>query len=201
MTRRGEYRIILSLGKGLFLCLEETGQRVSAHPLPTNNRGYPQRHTILILFVEASVKKIFELGRTFPWPKPERCPRCGGRIWGHGFTTAYFDGFGTALWLRRYRCPDCRVVIRMRPKGYWSRFQASIASIHQSLVERLSRLKWREDLPRSRQRHWLKGLILQVRLHLGASWPGSLIEAFDELSSRGICPVSQAIQSAGCTHL
>jgi DNA-directed RNA polymerase subunit RPC12/RpoP len=150
-------------------------------------------NTLLILFVEACVKKIFHLGENFPWPRLKQCPRCGGRLWGHGFVAAYFDGFDEPIRLRRYRCPDCRMVIRTRPKDYWPRFQASIASIRKSLSDRLTRLRWRPDLPRSRQRHWLTGLIRQVRFHLGAAWSGSLVGAFDGLVALGICPVSRSI--------
>ncbi|CAO0823615.1 hypothetical protein DFAR_3800037 [Desulfarculales bacterium] len=50
-----------------------------------------------------------ELGRRFLWPRPERCLRCGNvRLWGHGFVPAYFDETPTAIWLRLFRCPDCR---------------------------------------------------------------------------------------------
>ena len=150
----------------------------------------------MILLVEACVKKIFQLGRQYPWPRPERCFLCGGRIWGHGFTPGYFDGFDSAVLLRRYRCPDCRALYKLRPKGYWSRFQASIATIRQSLAQRLTRLRWRADLPRSRQQHWLRGLILQVRFRLGSSWTGCLLEAFDMLSGRGIAAASRSMQSA-----
>ncbi|CAO0823466.1 hypothetical protein DFAR_3710024 [Desulfarculales bacterium] len=40
-------------------------------------------------------------------------------------------------------------------------------------------------LPRSRQRHWLKGLLRQVSLYLGSSWSGALLGAFNWLSGRG----------------
>ena len=165
--------------------------------MPPNSWGeIPTTDTLLILLVEACVKKIFQLGRQYPWPRPERCLLCGGRIWGHGFSPGYFDGFDSAVLLRRYRCPDCGALYKLRPKGYWSRFQASIASIRQSLAHRLTRLRWRPDLPRSRQQHWLRGLILQVRFRLGSSWTGCLLEAFDVLSGRGIAAASRSTQCA-----
>ncbi|CAO0823570.1 hypothetical protein DFAR_3780005 [Desulfarculales bacterium] len=52
-----------------------------------------------------------ELGRRFPWPRLERCPRCGSvRLWGHGFVPAYFNEASTVIWLQRFRCPNCRAV-------------------------------------------------------------------------------------------
>ena len=173
------------------------GERVQAYPFPRAKRGNFPKSTPLILFVDVCVKTVFELGKNFPWPKPQRCLRCGGRIWGHGYTEACFDGFDVPLLLRRYRCPDCRAIYRLRPGGYWSRFQASIGTIREHLSHRLFHQRWKPDLPRSRQRHWLKGLKKQIRFHLGPGWslrPGDLLEAFDKLTARGIIPVSRAIQ-------
>jgi hypothetical protein len=124
------------------------------------------------------------------------CPRCGSvRLWGHGFVAAYFDDVPEAVLLKRYRCPACRAVIRLRPQGYWSRFQASVAAIRQSLSLKFGRGRWDPGLPRSRQRHWLKGLLRQVGLHLGSSWSGDLLWAFDWLSGRGLAAASRSAQS------
>jgi hypothetical protein len=81
----------------------------------------------LILAVQACVKALAKLGRHFPWPRPEICPGCHEHpLWGHGFVLAYFDEVAEPVWLRRYRCPLCRLVIRMKPAGYWPRFQILI---------------------------------------------------------------------------
>ncbi|CAO0824549.1 hypothetical protein DFAR_710012 [Desulfarculales bacterium] len=72
---------------------------------------------------------------------------------------AYFDEAPTEIWLRRFLCPACRAVIRLRPRGYWSRFQAPVETIRQSLSNKLARGRWNPGLLRSRQRHWLKGLL------------------------------------------
>ncbi|CAO0822059.1 hypothetical protein DFAR_2810036 [Desulfarculales bacterium] len=42
---------------------------------------------------------------------------------------AYFDEVSTAIWLQRFLCPDCRAVIRLQPRGYWSQFQAPVETI------------------------------------------------------------------------
>ena len=76
----------------------------------------------MILSVCVKLKEIDEQGRNFHWPKPCGCPKCrSARLWGHGFVLAYFDGFSFGLWLRRYRCPDCNCIIRMKPEGYFPR--------------------------------------------------------------------------------
>jgi hypothetical protein len=147
----------------------------------------------LILFVEAAVKSIFELGRRFPWIKPDCCPRCGGRIWKHGFATRYFDECAHSLFVRRYRCPDCRLVVTTRPSDYWSRFQASIADIRDSLINRFQRYRWAKTHSNSRQRHWLKGLLTKIRFHLGPGWTGNPMDVFEQFRASGVCPVGRSI--------
>lgn len=156
-------------------------------------RTRQNQDTVLILWVDGCVKRIFELGRKFPWPRPERCPRCKGRIWGHGFVEAFFDGFNEPVWLRRYRCAHCRAVFRLRPKGYWRRFQAPISTIRSSLARRLRTARWPPGLSRSRQGHWLRSLRRQVLAHLGLGWTQRLLEGFDRLCEMGKVPVSRSI--------
>ena len=70
---------------------------------------------LMIVSVLVSIKEIVAKGRIFPWPRPVVCPRCeGNRVWGHGFVSAFFDGFVDGVLLRRYRCPDCHCVLRLR---------------------------------------------------------------------------------------
>jgi len=135
------------------------------------------------------------MGRQYLWPRPESCPKCGGQLWGHGYTTACFDGYGQPAEIPRYRCPDCGCVVRLRPQGYFPRFQAPIETIQSSIASRLSGRGWLPGISPSRQRHWLNGLIDRVKLHLGVSWSGQLSEAFELLHASGICPVSRSIQS------
>lgn len=150
---------------------------------------------VLILFVEVCVKTLVELGRKYPWEKPERCPKCGGvRVWGHGYVAAYFDEAGSqSVYLKRYRCPQCRVVIRVRPSGYWRRIQATVATVRQCVAERLEKGRWPPGCNSARARHWLRGLRRQVRTHLGMSYAERLAEGFAELLRRGVGAVSRAV--------
>jgi hypothetical protein len=104
---------------------------------------------------------------------------------------AYFDGFSNALWLKRFRCPDCRCIVRMKPKGYFRRFQASIDVIRSSLSKRLTAGKWCTGRSTSRQRHWLSALRSNVAAVLGTG--GQLMTGFDRLILMGIVPVSRGI--------
>jgi hypothetical protein len=106
---------------------------------------------------------------------------------------AYFDGFDEGVFLKRYRCPGCGCVIRLRPDGYFSRFQASIDAIRFSLSYRLRHGRWPPELSRSRQGHWLRALKRKVLVYLGQCWEAGLLEAFDQLLVQGINPVSRSI--------
>jgi hypothetical protein len=108
-------------GQGWDASLLSVAGRSLAHPTKQ----------VLILFVDVCVKRLVEAGRQYPWQRPERCPKCQGfRVWGHGYVEAYFDEAGNqSVFLKRYRCPECGVVIRLRPMGYWRRIQATIATV------------------------------------------------------------------------
>jgi len=163
-------------------------------PLRKRPNNWPKETSALILFVAAKIKEIFRLGREYPWPRPEICPRCRQRgVWGHGYVLAYFDGFNEGLFLKRYRCPGCGCVIRLRPEGYLSRFQAPIATIRLRLSHRIKHGRWPPGVSRSRQGHWLRALRRKILAYLGQRWKGRLLEGFDHLLARGINPVSRPI--------
>lgn len=154
-----------------------------------------RRTRFLILFVEVRVKMLVELGRKYPWQRPKQCPKCGGvRVWGHGYVEAYFDEAGSqGVYLKRYRCPECRAVIRLRPVGYWTRIQATVATVRQCVVDRLEKGRWPPGCNSARGRHWLRALRRQVRTHLGMSYADKLVQGFSELLSHGVCAVSRVV--------
>lgn len=157
---------------------------------PRSTSGY------LVHRVRIEVKSLAEQGRAFPWPRPVVCLGCGGaRVWGHGFVEAWFDGYDRPLTLRRYRCPQCRLVIRMRPFAYWQRFQASTAAIRVALLQRLRHGRWPPQLSTARARHWLRALRRRVVVALGMQWRGRLLKGFNTLYARGICAVSRSVLS------
>lgn len=146
----------------------------------------------MILIVYAKLNDIFDKGRKFGWVRPDRCPRCNStRVWGHGYVRAYFDGFTQGALLRRFRCPDCNCIIRMKPKGYFPRFQATIHTIRSNLNHRLSTGKWRLRLSKSRQRHWLLALKRKAMAFFGNCT--DLLAAFDRFRRMGMTPVSRVI--------
>lgn len=152
------------------------------------------RNRAMVISLAVRLKELFELGREYPWTKPDGCPKCGSyRLWGHGFVSAYFDGYHQPVWLKRYRCPDCGCVIRLRPKGYFRRFQASIAVIRASIESRACRGTWIRGIGRSRQRHWFQALLRRIEAYLTGMWDRGLPAAFDHLCQMGQIPVSRSI--------
>lgn len=148
----------------------------------------------MVIFFSVRLKKLFELGRDYPWPKPDSCPRCSScRLWGHGYVLAYFDGYDQSFTLKRYRCPDCGCVIRLRPKGYFRRFQASIVSIRSSIISKAGCGRWIGGIERTRQRHWFTALLRKIRAHLTDSWSQGFEAGFDHLWRIGQIPVSRTI--------
>ncbi len=148
----------------------------------------------MVIFFPVILKDLFLVGRDYPWSKPDSCARCGScRLWGHGFVSAYFDGYVGSFWLKRYRCPDCGCVIRLRPKGYFRRFQSSIASIRSSIDSKACRDRWIAGVSRTRQRHWFKSVCRRIEAHLTNAWTQGIVAGFDRLSRMGQVPVSRAI--------
>lgn len=175
--------------RALFL-LEGKGGEVLADRStlsPTKDRKSVLKDGAMIIFVCANLKEIFKEQRHYAWPKPEVCPRCKMRKpWGHGFVLAYFDGFSSGIYLRRYRCPECCCVIRLRPKGYFARFQASIKTIR----SHVARGGYGAGISRSRLRYWLKALLRNTVAYLGYGFKGGVVAAFDRLVAMGKVPVA-----------
>ena len=158
--------------------------------------GYcpPNTRMIMISLISVRLKDLFELGQEYPWKMPEKCPRCGcDRVWGHGYVSACFDGYAVPLWLKRYRCPCCSCVIRMRPCSHFRGFQASIDTIRSTLMHRLTKGRWPPGLFGSRPRHWLEALKRKGAALLGNTWIGDLMGAFDLIAVQGHIPVSRSL--------
>jgi hypothetical protein len=148
----------------------------------------------MIIYICALLKDILKLGRKYPWPRPRVCPKCGhARIWGHGYTDSLFDGYNKALPLKRYRCPCCGCVIRLRPTGYLSRFQTPIQKIRSTLSTRIKTGRWPPESSVSRAGHWLRSLKRKVFFLFGFPAGNDLIKIFDYLLLKGVNPVSRSI--------
>lgn len=173
------------------------GRRCEAPTRPleqTRTSKWFSRNGIMVIFFSVTLKDLFRLGRSYPWLKPSSCPRCTGcRLWGHGFVSAYFDDYDQPFFLKRYRCPDCRCVIRMRPEGYFKGFQASVSVIRSSIVSKVRTNKWLFGISRGRQRHWFRALCQRIKAYLTDTWHQGVVAGFDYLLQLGQTPVSRTI--------
>ncbi len=154
----------------------------------------PTRNGKMIIFSAVKLKDLFEKERDYPWRKPEGCPCCSShRLWGHGFAEAIFDGYNRPLLLKLYRCPDCGCVIRLRPKGYFKRFQAQVETIRSSITLKSSSNRWLPGISRTRQGHWLRALKKRIKAYLAETFVEGIVAGFDTLLQLGQIPVSRSI--------
>ena len=148
----------------------------------------------MIIFSAVKLKELFEKERNYPWQKPDKCPCCNShRLWGHGFADALFDGYQRPLLLKLYRCPDCGCVIRLRPAGYFKRFQAPVETIRSSIACKSTTNRWLSGISRSRQLHWFNALCKRIKVYLTDTWRQGVVVGFDYLLQLGQTPVSRCI--------
>ncbi len=146
----------------------------------------------MVLQVEVDFKALVDLGRDYPWKRPAGCPRCHGGLWGHGWVTIYLEGAPGQVWIRRFLCPGCKSVIRLRPKGFWPRFYHGIETIRSALEGRWTWKRWPPGLARQAGGHWRRALIRHVKMRLGFEikvFP----QGYEGLISLGWVPVSRSI--------
>ena len=148
----------------------------------------------MVLFIPVILKTLFVQGRNYAWPRPADCPRCSsGTVWGHGFAGALFDGCNRPLLLKLYRCPDCGCIIRLRPEGYFKRFQAPVEIIRASILCKSACNRWLAGIDHCRQCHWFNALKKKVAAYLTDIWRKGVVAGFDYFLQRGQIPVSRAI--------
>lgn len=148
MTDKGKGRPVLAV--------------ITATPKPIT--GLPN----LILYLSVDFKLLRTMQKEYRWPRPRRCPRCGGtRLWGHGYVDRFFEWEVEALAMKRWRCPDCGAVHTMRAATHWRGFWAPWPLIMSSLLAKASGVAWLASISRQRQQYWWRGYRLQSQV-LGA---------------------------------
>jgi hypothetical protein len=148
----------------------------------------------MVIFSAVKLKDLFRKERDYPWQKPENCLCClSNRLWGHGFAEALFDGYNKPLLLKLYRCPQCGCVIRLRPEGYFKRFQSPIETIRSSIALKSIKNRWLAGISRSRQCHWFRALGKRIKAYLTDTWSQGMVAGFDYFFNRDQPPVSRSI--------
>ena len=182
--------------EAFFILISKGGgfEIVTLPPLRSCGPVQPTRNGKMIISSAVKLKELFKKERNYPWQKPNSCPRCNScRLWGHGFAPAIFDGFIRALLLKLYRCPDCGCIVRLRPKGYFKRFQASVETIRSSIAHKAATNQWLSGVERTRQCHWFRFLCKRIKVYLTDTWRHGIVAGFDYLLQLGQIPVSRAI--------
>lgn len=108
----------------------------------------------MTLFVTIIFSKLSEEGKSYNWGF-HFCDQCERNMWGHGYVQRIFSSYNR-LWLKRYRCPECGIVVTTRPTGYWNYFQSSIEEIYEALIFRFKNHFWSNSDLRQRYGHWLR---------------------------------------------
>ena len=120
------------------------------------------RVATLIVYLSVDCNQLSAEGKSFRWLRPSRCPSCdGARLWGHGYVRRFFDDFSDALWMKRWRCPECSAVHTARPHRFWRGFWAPRSAILKSLASKEYENHWLPSPARQRQQYWWRGLQIQ----------------------------------------
>ena len=153
------------------------------------------KREFMIYFVAVILKDIFEQGKDFQWIHPAACLNCNHyKVWGHGFVPRYFDGFAGCLYMKCYRCSQCRCVMTSRPDTHFSRILCCKETIRTLLALRITTGRWLcSFLSLPRMRHWLANLKRHALAHLADSWKEGLIAAFDRLLDMRFVPASRSM--------
>jgi hypothetical protein len=151
------------------------------------------RSDTLILHFAVDVKRLVLEGKQYPWLSPQRCPSCAGlRLWGHGYVLRYFEGLTYGLWMKRFRCPDCRAVHTCRPVGFYRGFSYSIDTILLSLLEKIHHGRWLRCLSRQSQQYWWRGFRVQASRLRNVINPG--LFCLGALIRAGYIPSTHCVQ-------
>jgi hypothetical protein len=132
---------------------------------PALARRTPSR-TIMILLRKICFKELSEQGRHFNWGKHD-CEKCQRAMWGHGFVSRYFAQVCAALLMKRFRCPECGVVVTLRPEGFLPHVRSSVDSIYSALSMRFRTGSWGSEISRQCAGHWLRRFVRKVRMDWG----------------------------------
>jgi hypothetical protein len=113
----------------------------------------------MIIHRMINLEQLSKEGKSYKWEN-ENCNKCSQVMWGHGFASRYFQSFSDPLYMKRYRCPNCKAVITSRPHGYWPSVRTEIDKVFDTLHYRLTHYVfppvWPLGITRQRGGYWLK---------------------------------------------
>jgi hypothetical protein len=92
----------------------------------------------------------------------------------------FFDEHEEGLWLKRYRCPECKAVHTVRPESHYRGFWACWRVILLCIYKKGTTNRWLEGLSRQRQQYWWKGFLKQTsrQCNLSEDYQFALMKLF-----------------------
>lgn len=133
----------------------------------------------MMIAVNVSIADISNFGKEYQWPRTN-CPKCLGKTWGHGFRLRYYSEFSDGIYIKRCRCPTCKIVISLVPSGYWPCYRSSISTVYQTLKHKLQSLHWPAEFSRQRGGHWLRKFIARFKMVVGISSTSDPMDFLDK---------------------
>mgnify|MGYP000125437550 CR=1 FL=1 len=116
----------------------------------------------MILLRKICLRLLSEQGKGFKWGSCF-CEKCQRPMWGHGYVFRYFENLTSAVWMKRFRCAGCHVVVTTRPEGFLAGVRTGIESIYNIIRYRLTNGVW-PDPRRQRFGHWLCRFMKMARM-------------------------------------
>jgi hypothetical protein len=162
------------------------------NPVNDSAQKISLRKIYTLLLFRIDLKIIQEKEKDFFWKRPSCCPGCGSkRLWGHGFVLRYFFGSVFGIWMKRWRCPDCRAVHTARPVRYTPGVQYPRDLQIKSLMAKLSGNPFLKHIPRQVQQHWRK-IFFRI-LHKTGNWTDPVSFLHSQLQSRQLWLIKRTI--------
>ena len=153
---------------------------------PLNNKKQKRKALDIIKYLEISILELAEKGKKYNWGERGKCSRCGGKLWGHGFRNCSFEGVKETIPCRRYICSECGMVIILRPKSHYNRFQTAIKDIIKILIYKITHQKWPPWSNICRAYYWFKNFIKRYLFDYGGNSETSQIEAIKLYEEKNI---------------
>lgn len=122
----------------------------------------PALREAMILSAKITIEELSKKGKAHKWEK-YRCEKCQRNMWGHGFVLRYFAEATSAIYLKRYRCPDCSTVVTTRPETHWKGIRSAITAVYDALKSKLTGF-WPPCFPRQRGLHWLRQFVALAQM-------------------------------------
>jgi hypothetical protein len=120
----------------------------------------------MIILVALDLQVLVVQEKSYSWKRPY-CHKCNSPCIGHGFVRRFFNLLDRAIvFIKRWRCKFCKIIITMRPENHWRRYQENIDQIWQALKFRMINLTWPPWTTRQRGGHWLRKLLNKAKANL-----------------------------------